>query len=88
MTLFCMLNSVVPSDKKLTESPPTKHIYHMAALMLSFARIWGMPEKHGRVIFSGWWIKEIWINILSFVSWPICSVTTILIAEPASTGHL
>lgn len=53
MTLFSMLNSVVPSDKKLTESPPTKHIYHMAALMLSFARIWEMAGKHGRGIFSG-----------------------------------
>lgn len=49
MTLFCILNSVVPSDKKLTESPPTKHIYHMA-----IARIWEMAGKHGRGIFGGW----------------------------------
>jgi len=58
MTLVCMMNSVVPLDKQLTESPPTKHIYHTAALMLSFARICETAGKHIRDIFSGQWIKR------------------------------
>lgn len=53
-----MNDTVVLSDKKLTESPPAKHIYPTAALMFSFARIWEMAGKHGRGIFSGWWIKR------------------------------
>lgn len=59
MTLFSMLNFVVPSDKKLIVSPPTKHIYYMAVLMFPVARNWEMAGKHGRALFRGGELRDL-----------------------------
>lgn len=84
MTLFCMLNFVVLSDTKLNVSPPTKHIYYMAVLMFPISKNWEMAGKHSRAAFKAGELRDL---DKDFVSWRICSVITILITEPSSTGQ-
>lgn len=73
MTLFCMLNFAVPSDKKLIASPPTKHIHHMVLLMFPISRNWEIAGKHGRAIFRAGKLRDLDKNFkFCFLTYLFC----------------